>query len=1354
MSNKGFDFTSLLESISKDYIRREKVEARISEFIDNQQYGFCLITGEPGSGKTVLAASNIRANKYLHYFLRKGHSQFSLWSDPYAFLTTIGYQLWERFGDNIFPSTVGIDINGRVRNVLEGGSVVGAEIERLVPLPWHSARINVQLKANKIKGETIGLRIKEVIEDYRFLPIETFREIAFFDPIRKLAKQKPDEKVILWIDGLDEEYESFTKNESSTTITSLLPTFEEIYELGNVIIIASSRPGHHIDSLRNSKTLLIDLGETSLLEENKKTISDVIDIEFNDLTVKSELDKAEWDITELRNDLVSKANDNFLYVKYFFLEIKKGEIESLKEKDLPESLDELYSQIFSRLVRIAGQNYFSEMHPIIALLAVAMEPLHIDQISKLAGLARNNVKLTIEKIRPFLEESEITVSNSTKRKCYTFFHKTFRDVLCETKYIDESWYVDLQNAHGNVADKYLTSDDINWNNLDDYGLDFLTHHLQKANNKYRRRLVEMINERWRAKRRGVNHSNRTFLDDLKRAYFCLDSLDTYEIIPQASKLSHVSARIQWANSEIPYELINVMAQLGLNNRAMEYLVPDNTPKYISKMAEMIKGLSALSTPDYDLIHQMRSIVLNTKQNNPNHADLSILLEACPAFADNDSKTFLENAIQQYNKAQVYWASPPALIHIGRLFSAFDISQAIGTFDQCLDLIPKVSTSAMNIYYSQLFEVWSSIDANDAYNAAIKIQWQLDSYAIKTLLNTSLKADFPEKDKYIYEVIAQIDEATVSSINNPYAFAMAEIKKGEVEHAIGNNEAARSRINRAMEAAENIGGEGDPDNNLQNRLEMAAEVWITIAELAINSEHIKSVKLLERAWKEALNHGIYNEEDGIRKLVQIQYKRSPDLLEARLENFSDKELQIKYYVFVGELMLIHDNQKAKYYVDKAMSLLENATPHLANQEYFLLTSAVALGREKGLRLLEKSGLNRFELDFNILLYNSTNLKEKKDINWIKKIGWLWRQSLNNFTLEQTVLFANLPIEIFYDILEETERDNKTAHKLFLEGILSAKVAETDLSKGTELLDNLCLAAGEVLKNHNRIRLSEIHAFFAGAWWNVNREIANELWGKSLIYATSLREEMQGQLSFEIKLAIEALSILAPEAALPPLLGFIEPESDPNTIGFTIAGPTTQPLIGAGLLKTDILFCELLATKMANLSEARIRFESINDPALTSLTASIAAKQNNECDLEERMNWCNTAFSNAESIPQHYLKCLLLAITAESFHEVGIKSRAKQIAENTAKDIFNNGYAFNSLFCETSYAHALGKCLTILSDYIELKELTSYVWNAQILQSGLAIFLSYLPGLFTEDKREKSVNLFRRGNIEVQNLFTSE
>ena len=82
MTSGKFDFTNFLETLTANYIAREHVESTIQNFVDERKCGLCIVTGEPGSGKTILAAAIVRAHGYLHYFLRRGHAEFSLWRDP------------------------------------------------------------------------------------------------------------------------------------------------------------------------------------------------------------------------------------------------------------------------------------------------------------------------------------------------------------------------------------------------------------------------------------------------------------------------------------------------------------------------------------------------------------------------------------------------------------------------------------------------------------------------------------------------------------------------------------------------------------------------------------------------------------------------------------------------------------------------------------------------------------------------------------------------------------------------------------------------------------------------------------------------------------------------------------------------------------------------------------------------------------------------------------------------------------------------------------------------------------------------------------------------------------------------
>ena len=86
----AFDFRDLLGSASAGYIARPSLERMIHESAAGSSPASCVVRGEPGSGKTSVAAAMIQAGGYLHHFLRRFHTEYSLWKDPYGYML-LGY---------------------------------------------------------------------------------------------------------------------------------------------------------------------------------------------------------------------------------------------------------------------------------------------------------------------------------------------------------------------------------------------------------------------------------------------------------------------------------------------------------------------------------------------------------------------------------------------------------------------------------------------------------------------------------------------------------------------------------------------------------------------------------------------------------------------------------------------------------------------------------------------------------------------------------------------------------------------------------------------------------------------------------------------------------------------------------------------------------------------------------------------------------------------------------------------------------------------------------------------------------------------------------------------------------------
>ena len=63
------DYHSLIEDKTRDFIGRKFIFDALNEFTDDNEAGYFLIKGEPGIGKTSIAAELIRKYQYIHHFV-------------------------------------------------------------------------------------------------------------------------------------------------------------------------------------------------------------------------------------------------------------------------------------------------------------------------------------------------------------------------------------------------------------------------------------------------------------------------------------------------------------------------------------------------------------------------------------------------------------------------------------------------------------------------------------------------------------------------------------------------------------------------------------------------------------------------------------------------------------------------------------------------------------------------------------------------------------------------------------------------------------------------------------------------------------------------------------------------------------------------------------------------------------------------------------------------------------------------------------------------------------------------------------------------------------------------------------
>ena len=150
-------------------------------------------------------------------------------------------------------------------------------------------------------------------------------------------------------------------------------------------------------------------------------------------------------------------------------------------------------------------------HPILGVLAVAIEPLDLDLIVRLGGIRTERVWVSgaLDRILQFLD-----LVNGR----YRLYHATVAEFLTAERTRDnddpntKALYQDPSKMHRQIADYYWRCRE-NWSKCDSYGLDSLAIHLFKSEDS--QRLFQLVDPSWMEARVLAQASSyRGFLADL------------------------------------------------------------------------------------------------------------------------------------------------------------------------------------------------------------------------------------------------------------------------------------------------------------------------------------------------------------------------------------------------------------------------------------------------------------------------------------------------------------------------------------------------------------------------------------------------------------------------------------------------------------------------------------------------------------------------------------------------------------------------------------------------------------------------------------------------------------------------
>ena len=429
------DFNRRIDELTVRFVGREWLLTKIDEYLRQKEGNYLVITGEPGIGKSAVAARLIQVRKiHAHYFctaLEGGKL------DPSTFCASLSNQLALRligFSDHIVEQT-SKRITGEVKiGEMAGGTAYGVFINQLI----------VQSKSASDAFQTLVR-----------------------NPLANWCSAHKDEKVVLLVDALDEA----TQIDAHPNIVDLISQARDLPD--QVRWVLTSRPGNHLSRLPGARLLILDDSP-----ENVRDLGFYIDSVLTEPTVLAALQAGNSDASEFSKRLTERSGGNFLYINYVLGGIKKDAVAGRAlsiDGRMPDGLEGLYLEFLDRVLANKGDNDWKHTYrPALGILATAQEGLEFNHLVSLAGVPSQEVNDVLVDLAQFLD---VSGNNETRRS--RIYHTSFIDFLTD-RVRNRKYWIDAGHYHRQIADKYFGEFASRWAECDQYGLRYLPTHLIRA----------------------------------------------------------------------------------------------------------------------------------------------------------------------------------------------------------------------------------------------------------------------------------------------------------------------------------------------------------------------------------------------------------------------------------------------------------------------------------------------------------------------------------------------------------------------------------------------------------------------------------------------------------------------------------------------------------------------------------------------------------------------------------------------------------------------------------------------------------------------------------------------------------
>jgi hypothetical protein len=610
-------YQSLIRSYvdAPHFVQRSWLVERIEAELAEPYCRFLLLSANPGAGKTALMAWLARQHPdWPRYFIRRDSRTRLSSADARSFLFAIGHQLAATNPSIFGPGKLEVVVKMRIDELKAKGKVVGIRVEDLYVSPFYQTSLRVEQSIGNVAGELEGISAKRLVAEPRFLELENLQHLAILDPAKVLLKEKPEARIVILVDAVDE----LRYYRSGDTILDWLASCPELPE--NVrIVISSRRDDSLLDVLRERRQAELRELKIDPLSQQVQTDLRTYALRFaTQREVGNSLAQLKLDPNQFVTEAVKRAQGNFQYLATLargIVQASRNKDEQqlrrlLELRDVPAGLEDLYA-FFLKLIRNGIQNQVVEIPrsissqpnhlpaweglylPLFGILAVAAEPLTVPQLIRFSSTAAKEhwVHGALERIGQFLDRDNGR---------YRLYHSTFQEFLTgiDTQTTHSNLYLDPAEWHRRIAGYYRGStsswSSVIWTEVDDYGLLHLPRHL--AMGRLFPDLYELIEDRgWYEAKRDFDPSLLSYANDIELVLAHVERSETPDLAYLVA-YSLLLASVKSLLKQVPLETLDAMTQLGKSQQALRYLYmiprPDRRLWALGRIIEILVQMNA------------------------------------------------------------------------------------------------------------------------------------------------------------------------------------------------------------------------------------------------------------------------------------------------------------------------------------------------------------------------------------------------------------------------------------------------------------------------------------------------------------------------------------------------------------------------------------------------------------------------------------------------------------------------------------------------------------------------------------------------------------------------------------------